>query len=179
MNIDFGPKFVEFAAHYPAIKAYKYAASISPFCESPIEVVMGAAILLHFEEIGHPIPWFSNDDDTAHIAEPHLIIQKTINNYRVDFLLCAPERNTYLIVECDGKDFHHKNHAQIKADRDRDRALEKDGFEIMRVPGTQIYNESISVAIDISSIIAPDELEHYAEFVKSIEWDDIMEGVFR
>lgn len=58
--------------------------------------------------------------------------QVKLGRFYVDFLLEI--RNSKIIVECDGRDYHDKD-----KDRERDKELKKEGYEIFRFSGSRIF----------------------------------------
>jgi len=107
------------------------------------------------------------------VRDPHLkiFLQKGIGNYRVDFFLEYSElvpdfenrlkkidpktgekleipgtkdESIYLIVECDGHDYHERTKEQAKRDREKDRVLQSIGYPIFRFTGSEIYNDVFS-----------------------------------
>jgi hypothetical protein len=67
------------------------AATIAPNCESPIEIELGARLIIAMRIIDDP--------------SLKLIPQYVLGAYRYDFAITRKERLVALI-ECDGKDFH-------------------------------------------------------------------------
>lgn len=66
-------------------------------------------------------------------------------DWRVDFVLGAVNHakgRTYLVVECDGHDFHERTKEQAEKDRSRDRRLQDAGYRIYRFTGREIYREA-------------------------------------
>jgi very-short-patch-repair endonuclease len=91
------------------------------------------------------------------IIEP----QRQIGDYRVDFLVSWTETNwatantrsepptqitTFLIVECDGHEYHERTKEQAKRDKGRDRILQSCGYSVFRFTGSEIYKDVIKCA---------------------------------
>jgi len=55
---------------------------------------------------------------------------------RADFLICLPQQRP-LVIEIDGE--HHSNHRE--ADLDRDRLLNRNGYETLRIPAAALGND--------------------------------------
>lgn len=87
--------------------------------------------------------------------------QHQVGRYRVDFLLTGHEvsinpddRNGPLVilpagsvlVECDGHDFHERTKEQAKRDRQRDRDLQRAGFQVFRFTGSEIFADPFKCA---------------------------------
>ncbi len=70
--------------------------------------------------------------------------QQPIMNYRADFLLVgispASAEPTFVIVECDGVDFH-STREQMRRDESRQRVLHNTGFQVIRFSGSEIHRE--------------------------------------
>lgn len=84
--------------------------------------------------------------------------QVQLENWRVDFVVYAYDHNgrilkqpgwRSLIVECDGHDFHERTKEQAKRDRSRDRRSVRDGQDVMRFTGSEIWNDSWECAGEI------------------------------
>lgn len=100
-------------------------------CKSPIEKLM-CAILFQTETYFEP--------------------QEKIGNYTVDFLIEVYEKK-YIVIECDGHEFHEKTKEQAKHDKERDRFLQKEGYSVYRFTGSEIFNNPIQVLSEIVEII--------------------------
>lgn len=89
--------------------------------------------------------------------------QAIIGEYRVDFLLTWSETHwekyekanllprkasAYLVVECDGHDFHEKTKEQATRDKLRDRTLQECGYNVFRFSGSEIWKNTMKCADD-------------------------------
>lgn len=101
--------------------------------------------------------------------------QVQIGRYRVDFLFGAsfcdkidplPER--YLVVECDGHEFHEKTKAQAERDKKRDRDLQAAGFAVYRFTGSQIYRDPQQCGDDVLAFFDNWSAPYLAAFNKRI-----------
>jgi very-short-patch-repair endonuclease len=130
-------------------------------CESPIEVLMLAALLHEgskdcrlsvvmaedylrevflkpkVQEGEHPTPLSSR-----------IFPQFVIGSYRVDFCLSF-YGGFYLIVECDGHEWHDRTPDQAQRDKARDRALQAEGFPVLRFTGREIWNDARKCAAEV------------------------------
>lgn len=124
-------------------------------CESPIEQLLS----MELERIGlRNIFEYNPFIDVLDIEK-----QKRINlgskNYRVDFFIPVvyyfKDKKIYrnLIIECDGYEFHQKTKQQVEKDNIRSRDLQKQGYEIIRFSGTEIYHKTYKCACEIRNII--------------------------
>lgn len=113
-------------------------------CESPIEQILMA----HFDKRFRDLMHFT---DYGYFLYPQVFIKCEKNIYRVDFLAnyCEMihdendelhEVQKYLLVECDGHNFHEKTKAQVKQRNERDYNLKMCGFDIVHFSGSEIYN---------------------------------------
>lgn len=100
-------------------------------CQSPIEKMM-CAILFQTEVYFEP--------------------QEKIGNYTVDFLIQVDE-NKYIVIECDGHEFHEKTKEQAKHDKERDRFLQKEGYPVYRFTGSEIFNNPLHILSEIEEIL--------------------------
>lgn len=134
-------------------------------CQSPIERMLLAQFL-------HPdtgAEWDMPRCDVLtppsgsieHVAAPpiegfFLWPQIQIGPYRVDFVIghSRPgERPEYVIVECDGHDFHEKTKEQAQRDKARDRYIAGRGFRVLRFTGSEIFNGPQSVLNEIFMVL--------------------------
>lgn len=59
--------------------------------------------------------------------------------YYSDFLISLSPPGYKLIVEIDGHEFHEKTKEQAQRDRERERAIKREGYDIIRFTGSEIY----------------------------------------
>lgn len=100
-------------------------------CQSPIEKMMCAILFqidIYFE------------------------VQAKIDKYTVDFLIQVDE-NKYIVIECDGHEFHEKTKEQAKHDKERDRFLQKEGYPVYRFTGSEIFNNPLHILSEIEEIL--------------------------
>lgn len=73
-----------------------------------------------------------------------IIPQARIDRYRVDFLFVigAETGTKWLVIECDGHDYHEKTKKQARHDRSRDRYMAERGIRVMRFTGSEIYEDA-------------------------------------
>lgn len=121
-------------------------------CESPIEQLLSLALEnLSIKNIYKYNPFI----DVVEI-EKQKEIQCENKKYRVDF--CIPviyknQENKSFIIECDGHEFHQKTKEQVERDNNRMRDLQKQGYEVIRFSGTEIWHRPHKCASDILNII--------------------------
>ena len=113
----------------------------------------------------HPRHMPQNTEDQ--VADVTIVIwpQFCCLDWKVDFLLGSFPRNGrpgFVVVECDGHDFHERTKEQAAKDRSRDRRLQDAGYRIYRFTGSEIYREPMNCAsealvglMDVSERITP------------------------
>lgn len=82
--------------------------------------------------------------------------QIPVFTYRADILLTirAASGNEYLIVECDGHDWHERTKQQAAYDRSRDRELLAEGIYTIRFTGSEIHHSANRCAQDVWRTVA-------------------------
>lgn len=132
---------------------------IEPHCKSPIEIMLGSAILVAFNLTSgfYNLPFIR----LRVIGEPepkgcelYLTPQYKWKNYTVDFALysvAAPDRP--LFIECDGHDFHERTKEQAEHDRSRDRIMQENGIPILRFTGREIHRSPSKCATSILNFV--------------------------
>lgn len=134
---------------------------VAPFCESPIEISLGAAMLLrnalHRSEYDRDRPWlrFSDtrpDDELAARLFPQFVWR----SYRIDWVLKIPRvtPTDLIFIECDGHDYHERTKEQAARDRQKDREIQGAGIPILRFTGSEIYADASGCVDQIFSFAA-------------------------
>lgn len=90
----------------------------------------------------------------------HMIIQPGLPDIlvegkpiRPDLLFWIPSEPDFkVIVECDGFEYH-KNKKAFVSDRKRDRALQANGYDILRYSGSEIYHNPVETSADITEYL--------------------------
>lgn len=146
--------------------------------ESPIEKIMYAA--LHFAQWDYwstpargnnvifsglpggfdiaPVHFAETERDAEKIIleNSYLCVYKQypIGDYRADIALIAGLQHFGFIqkiaIECDGHDFHEKTKEQAARDKKRDRFFQSKGWVILRFTGSEIYNDPMKCAEEVS-----------------------------
>ena len=121
-------------------------------CESPIEQLLA----LSLEELKiKNIYKFNPFIDVVEI-EKQKVITCEDKKYRVDFLIPViykNQDNKCFVIECDGHEFHQKTKEQVERDNTRMRKLQKNGYEVIRFSGTEIWHRPYKCANEILNII--------------------------
>lgn len=135
-------------------------------CESPIEVALGCAILVA-DQLEHEnmrngfLLCGPNEMDHYRHDLALMIPQFPFDGYRIDFALRLPRyRFKYLLIECDGHDFHERTKEQAARDRAKDRYAQHNGFPILRFTGSEIYRDVGDCASQVLSFIT-DRFDDY------------------
>lgn len=80
--------------------------------------------------------------------------QSSIGEYRVDFEILVMDSRAdkyhYLVVECDGHDFHERTKEQAAKDHARDRSLTLDGYTVFRFTGSEIWADPVKCAHQVA-----------------------------
>lgn len=90
--------------------------------------------------------------------------QVTFGPYRVDFLIGSlwsepdetDKRENWIVVECDGHEFHDKTKEQAQRDKARDRFLVASGVKVMRFTGAEIWRDPTRCALEVLRAADPD-----------------------
>jgi very-short-patch-repair endonuclease len=115
-------------------------------CQSPIEKMLFLAFntvrLLRFEEL-------PNDYEGLFFIPQYEVVAGD-KQYRADFYIELEDcTKKGLVVECDGHEFHQKTKQQVCRDNEREFAIKKCGYDVLRFSGSQIYNEPFKCANDV------------------------------
>ncbi|NJP37900.1 DUF559 domain-containing protein [Bacillus luteus] len=104
----------------------------------------------------HFIKEYTSFDPSLQI---NLFLQKPIEvgnkTYRADFLIkvIALNKPYNFIVECDGHEFHEKTKEQALRDKQRGRSLQKQGYQVIRFTGSEIYRNASTAAAEVFEMI--------------------------
>lgn len=139
--------------------------SIQSRCESPIEEILLAAMYAKSSNDCVKL-WFCDGEpeDPAAFDEFAFVYQQaSINRFRVDILIhdCTlPFDHTHpkwIVVECDGHDFHERTKEQARRDRQRDRFMQSLGYRVLRFTGSEIFGDPERCADEIFDQMAVNE----------------------
>jgi very-short-patch-repair endonuclease len=124
-------------------------------CESPIEQMMLLALFaIGEEELGD----VSFEKKREMWKQPDLLIilpQEVISEYRIDFAIIHREffptgySDRFVLVECDGHEYHEKTKEQARKDKSRDRKLQSDGYKVLRFTGSEIFENPFACAQEV------------------------------
>lgn len=125
----------------PALAAFldraRNSVVASEKADSPIETILGAAILTCFKRNGKEISLCAQSalDKAERLV---LVPQYRWGIYRSDWALYNPRTGGAMLIECDGKDFHSSDE-QVAHDAAKDAEARQRGFKTARFTGSQIH----------------------------------------
>lgn len=128
--------------------------------ESVIEAVFYCSLIGYFEVLSdQPIEAPREQFVFGSIAVPGGICvwqQAIVDRYRVDFLISGKTANgddVFVVVECDGHDFHERTKAQAARDKSRDRKLQSLGLPVLRFTGSEIWADANGCAEEVHNFL--------------------------
>ncbi len=116
-------------------------------CKSPIEkifmIAMNFVYILRADEL--------KENDVGFFIFPQCEIECERKTFYSDFYICIDRigEEVSVLVECDGHDFHQKTKKQVEYDNEREYEIKKQGYDILRFSGSQIYNNPFKCANDV------------------------------
>jgi very-short-patch-repair endonuclease len=132
------------------VERARAAMEASKTADSPIETILGAAIVLCFQNGSRPLQLASDPSPEANGLQ--LIPQFRWAAYRSDWAIYNPKTSGALLIECDGKDFHSSAN-QISHDMRKDQAAHDRGYLTMRFTGSQIHRGADACAKEIFDFV--------------------------
>lgn len=126
---------------------------ISPSCESPIENMLGAAILTVFERHGAQLTLCKSDRIDNAPDGLLLVPQFRWGYYRSDWALVQARPLYALLIECDGRDWH-SSPEQVAHDSKKDRAAMDRGYLTFRFTGSEIFRDADACAEKLYDLVA-------------------------
>lgn len=128
-------------------------------CGSPAEFAFLLALIrsaiYHDTQAGCGVWILDPKGERFDILEGYLFyvqLQAPIGRYRADFLLSADAGGNgkvqQLVVEIDGHDFHDRTKEQASHDRARDRAFLRQGLNVIRFTGSDVYRRAEACATE-------------------------------
>ncbi len=138
--------------------------------ESPIEgLLLGALYKDHdLHDFTVHFAGCVNDPVESVCGTVFIYQQATIAPYRVDFLIddsSSPNaaQRRWIVIECDGHDFHERTKDQVRRDRARDRFLQSKGCRVLRFTGSEIWADAEACAAEIWRQITVNEAQNASE----------------
>lgn len=65
--------------------------------------------------------------------------QMPLGKFRIDFGFAQPGTCIRVAVELDGHEFHERNKKQAERDKSRDRAMQEEGWVVLRFTGSEVW----------------------------------------
>jgi very-short-patch-repair endonuclease len=132
------------------------AASVvaSGSADSPIETILGAAVLLYFRDADKPLKLCMPGELDKAKGERGLLFvpQFKWSIYRSDWAIYNPKTSGAMLLECDGKEFH-SSADQIAHDKKKDAAAHDRGYLTMRFTGSEIHRSADNCAGKVFQVI--------------------------
>lgn len=126
---------------------------VAPFCQSQIEMLFGAALLIamRMAPANEPIIKLKSPGDEGETSVFLLMPQYPWRSYRIDWVikprLQPHAKHPYVFIECDGHAFHERTKEQAEHDRARDREIQVAGIPILRFTGRELYRNAGACAL--------------------------------
>ena len=94
-------------------------------------------------------------DDVHHAL---VFLQAKFGDYRTDFAIYDQSRKDrparWIIVECDGHDFHERTKEQARRDKKRDRYMAAAGAVVLRFTGSEIWADAEACVDEVLNNLA-------------------------
>jgi very-short-patch-repair endonuclease len=166
---DFEDPFVQLVTiqtiHRAAMDRANDADRLFRQCDSPIEKMLLASVLVLSQEFGYDFIDFYYDIPHKKLHSPcdlGIECQFEVGKFKIDFCFTKKEydsrvpnqmKTTSVLVECDGHDFHERTKEQARRDRSRDRKLQLLGYSILRFTGSEIWADPYKCAKEIFAFL--------------------------
>lgn len=139
---------------------YGAVEQMEELCESPIEIMLGSAIMLGAllydgtSKLGRPF-FAIQAQKTMDLSAAVVVVipQYEWNGYRIDFAICSKNLDQPVFIECDGHDFHERTKEQAIRDRSKDRKIQEAGMAVLRFTGAEIYRDPGHCAYQVINFI--------------------------
>ena len=152
--------YTSMSSELPTV-CYDIAEHLEPYCDSPIELMLGTCLLLisrlqcqaergvynTFVKLISPTEKIGND------AVIYLSPQFKWEGYKIDFAIRQKLSPTIVFIECDGHEFHERTPDQAEHDRSKDRKIQEAGIPILRFTGREIYRSPQSCTLNIINFL--------------------------
>lgn len=139
---------------------------LASHCESPIEELLLAAMFADHRVHEFDLIFMGDLQPSDRFLRGETVWvhqQAKIGSYRADFLIHDASKPLelaeprYMIVECDGHDFHERTKEQARRDKQRDRYFQSRGHKVLRFTGSEIFADPEAVAEEIWGQLARDD----------------------
>lgn len=138
-------------------------------CESPIEELLGLAVFHYIhdyiddvEREDGGVHWMVSDytwpnEPGAPFDGIYCYQQAQIGNYRADFLFYVRDEfrgiKHFVVVECDGHDYHERTKEQAARDKSRDRWMTSKQVTLLRFTGSEIWRDPEAAADEVCDLL--------------------------
>lgn len=86
-----------------------------------------------------------------------LASQVQIGSYRVDFVFAKARHfdrpSKWIVIECDGHEFHDRTKEQAARDKSRDRYLSAEAGKVLRFTGSEIFRDIAACWRDVNKVM--------------------------
>ena len=169
---EYFDRFVKEAAQSEAVRYEEEVYWIVERCESPIEALLIAALHKHSKLGCEAFDFCCATDKPPSAAPPFdetafVYTQVCLGNYRVDILILDASmpfdlrEPSWIIVECDGHDYHERTKEQARRDKQRDRFFTAKGFRVLRFTGSEIWADPDACAAEIVENLSCNEYRRF------------------
>lgn len=154
------------AADQVALRFVEEFHALRQHCESPIEELFLAGLFADHDNrefnmvfMGHLEPGLRN----VHGETVYVYQQAKVGPYRTDFLIldasCPLEVSDprWMVIECDGHDYHERTKEQAARDKKRDRFFASKGYKVLRFTGSEIWADPEAVAEEALGQLSRDD----------------------
>lgn len=166
-NTDRVEEYVNAAAQHEALRFLEYFDALKAKCESPIEVLLCAALYNWSKTDDLNIDFLPGADEfqaKPYFDEAIFVFQQVkMGPYRADFVIhdvsmpLEIREPRIMIVECDGHDFHERTKEQARRDKKRDRYFQSKGYKVLRFTGSEIWADPDACVEEIIDQVACNE----------------------
>lgn len=139
---------------------YGAVETLDELCESPIEVMLGSAIMLGAllsdgaNKAGRSFYRIQSQSSLDLSAAVVIVVpQYQWEGYRIDFAILSEYLDRPVFIECDGHDFHERTKEQASRDRSKDRKIQEAGMAVLRFTGSEIYRDPGHCAVQITNVV--------------------------
>lgn len=160
-------QYIDQIAQTVAARFIEKVGAVCCGCDSPIERLLAAALVWANEVQPKPLLYFFRSGELPEKppfgGAAFVYQQARVGRYRADFvILDATESRSgnkwrWMIVECDGHDFHERTKGQARHDKARDRFFQSKGFRVLRFTGSEIWADPEVCANEILAQLAVED----------------------
>lgn len=166
MSKDKIATIIKEAAETEAARFEEEFEAIRQRCDSPIEELLLAAMYADHRIQEFEVFFMGTLKPSERYVRGETIYiyqQAKVGRYRCDFLIldasCPLEvkEPRWMVVECDGHEYHERTKEQAKRDKARDRFFQGKGYRVLRFTGSEIWNDPAGTAEEVFSHLSRDD----------------------